>query len=270
MKWLEKNPLGIGLLAASGLLLMLAVVLWLAWSRPVPTEADMAAVVPDMPTGPASNWALGQARSYQEFNDRPLFNETRRPAVVDEEVAEPEEQVADVQVSKPPEMRLTGVIITPNQRLAMLTPQSGGEPLVIREGSALEGDFAGWSLNAVAERQVRLESARGDAINLDLVVHDQTMKGPPRPAPRKPARSADDELEDDLDELMEDGQDLSRAEEIRQRIAERREQLREAADQEQEQAEDEQAERRNAYQDAIRSMISQGGNQNEENDGEEE
>lgn len=269
MKWLEKNPLGIGLLAASGLLLMLAVVLWLAWSRPVPTEADMAAVVPDMPTGPASNWALGQARSYQEFNDRPLFNETRRPAVVDEEVAEPEEQVADVQVSKPPEMRLTGVIITPNQRLAMLTPQSGGEPLVIREGSALEGDFSGWSLDAVAERQVRLQSARGDAINLDLVVHDQTMKGPP-PAPRRPVRSAGDALEGDEDELLEEGQDLSRAEEIRQRIAERREQLREAADQEQEQAEEQQAERRNAYQDAIRSMISEGGSKNEKDDGEEE
>jgi hypothetical protein len=251
-------------------LVLLAVVLWLAWSRPVATELDMAAVAPELPAGPASSWALGQARDYQEFNDRPLFNETRRPAVVDEEVPEPEQEVVEVEVSKPPEMRLTGVIITPNQRLAMLTPQGGGEPLVIREGGALEGEFVGWSLNAVAERQVRLESARGDAVKLDLVVHDQAMKEPPKPKQRRASRVVSDPLEEDEAEAGDDVQDLSRAEEIRQRIAERREQLREAADQEEQQAEEQQAERRNAYQDAIRSMMSQGGNENEEDGGEDE
>lgn len=263
MKWLENNPLGLGLLVASGVLLFTGLLLWLLWSRPVATDPDsLALVAPGLPNGPANRWEIGPARDYQVFNDRPLFNETRRPAVLDEETPEQETQVVKAEVAKTPDVRLTGVIITPSERLASLTPSGGGEALILREGAPLEGEYVGWSVNAISPREVRLRSARGENHSLELVVHDQPIKEPPRPTPVRPEPAGGEPDGDSTEE----GQELSRAEEIRQRIAERREQLRQEAEQEKEDEQAQKASRVSAYQDAMRSMMNPGGSKDEQKD----
>jgi hypothetical protein len=248
MKWFENNPLGLALAAVGAGLALIAVVLGLWWSRPVDGEAGAAVTVEAAaPTVAGLALELGPEESYEVINDRPLFNESRRPeepAPVEEPM---EEQVAEVPVTEPPDVRLTGVVITPEGRFVTLTPSNGGEPLLLRQGAALEGEYEGWNVDGIDPRVVRLQSARGQSYQLELDVYDMPIKEPPKPEP--PRRV----VEDGEEEGNEDR--LSRAEEIRQRIAERREQLRAEAEAEEQEEEAASANTRNAYQNAIRSLI---------------
>ena len=80
MNWLEKNPLGTGLLAAGGLLVVLGVAMTLLW-RGVPDtdsaslEGDGAMAMPET----AELDALEPLGAYEIVNNRPVFNTTRRP-----------------------------------------------------------------------------------------------------------------------------------------------------------------------------------------------
>lgn len=267
MKWLDKNPIGLALVLASAAVVAVGGILWFAWTRPVSTDLSGAeAGSAQVPMDTQATWEMGPARDYQVFNDRPLFNETRRPTVVDEPDPEAEEtEVVEVEVAKPPRVKLTGVVITPEARLVTLTPEKGGEPLILQEGKPLEGEYVGWSVNAVSARAVNLRSARGEDVSLDLMVYDQTIKEPPKPKRRNPEPSEED---GDQGEALNTEQAMSRAEEIRQRIAERREQLRQQADQEREEGSNQQSERRDAYQSAIQNMLQGGRPDNENEDGE--
>jgi hypothetical protein len=248
MKWFENNPFGVAIAAVAAVLVLIAAILGLSWSRPVDTELGAAeAPVDDAPSMASLAVKLGPEESYEVINDRPLFNESRRP----EEpapVEEPVEEVAEAVVSDPPDVRLTGVVITPEDRFVSLTPSGGGEPLMLRQGAALEGEYAGWNVDGIDPRGVRLKSARGQSYELELDVYDKPIKEPPKP--EQPTRVAEEGEEAEGDEDR-----MSRAEEIRQRIAERREQLRAEAEAEEQDQEAASTNTRSAYQNAIRSMI---------------
>ena len=160
-----------------------------------------------------------------------------------------------VAVKDAPEVRLTGVIITPGMKIASLTPVDVKlESVMAHEGQSLTGEFVGWQVSAVNPRMVVLKSSDGQRLELDLQVHDVTIKEPPKPvAPAKNKADQDEQL------LGEDGEPLSRAEQIRQRIAERREELR--LEQEEQEAANEarKANRPKDYQSAIRAMINKKG-----------
>lgn len=256
MKWLQDNPVGMALAAISGVLVLLALGMGIIWTLPV--SVDTAETVIEDTGGSKTVLAAHQVAPESEFqiiNDKPVFNETRLPVIEEGEDGEAELDLS-VAIKDAPDVRLTGVIITPSLRIASLTPADTKlESVMAHEGESLTGEFVGWQVSSVSPRIVVLESRDGQKLELDLQVHDVKIKEPPKPvAAEKPAASQAEE------QVGEDGEPLSRAEQIRQRIAERREELR--REQEEQRAPDEtradeagKAAKPQDYQSAIRALM---------------
>ena len=255
IKWFEGNPIGLALSAVCGGLLLVALLLGVVWSLPpsasgTQTSGDSSELALDIPVLEDSE----PLELYAVITERPLFNETRLP-VLEEGLDGDEEDVEEEEVDAP-DVELAGVIITPSIRMATLRVREQTRSLVAFEGQPLEGNFGSWQISRILPREVTLSSAKGEEVQIQLLVHDKTMKEPVRAVP---AESADSAAEAD-GKPADEGEPLSRAEEIRQRIAQRREELRRAADDK----EQEEKQKPN-YQQAIQSMIS-GSRQKEEKD----
>jgi len=263
IRWLEGNPVGIALAGGCAGLLVISLLLGVVWalspSGELPGagggEAAMTLDVPEL----ADSEPLEQ---YIVITERPVFNEGRRPVMLDDSLdGEGEDNLVDEPVDAP-EVELAGVVITPSIRMATLRVKDEPESLVAFEGQPLEGNYGSWKISQILPREVTLSSGDGRDVQLKLLVHDATIKTPPKAepkaAPDTPAAAA-------KDDAGERDQPLSRAEEIRQRIAERREELRRAAkDNETSQ------EKPQDYRSAIQSMIrntSQNNQADEENEG---
>ncbi len=164
---------------------------------------------------------------------QPLFFADRNlPEIIDEEAAA---QLAAEQSQQEPETqkldaRLAGIIITPEQRLAMVADNRSKKTLVLHEGMTLEGEQAAWRLDHISERMVRF-AAGEEATELELKVNTKGLQAPStsgRPqvntnqnnAPRSAAAVANNNVSDAA------AQREQTAAEIRRRIAERRAQLR--------------------------------------------
>jgi len=262
MGWLQGNPIGAALAGLIGFLVIVSVGLGLAWKLPPSSgDAPVGGIESIQTQLPPNLEPMKPVESYAVVLERPVFNESRRPEAesgesVEELVAESSEQAGD------PGVRLTGVVMTPEEKIVMLTPQQG-EPLIAREGTVLEGDQLGWSVSAIDARQVTLSSRDGRELQLDLVIHDQVIAEPPKPEPvsTEEAQAAQGD---------EDGQPMSRAEEIRQRIQERREQLRQEALEAESDQTEAKAAQRTSYQEAIRAMMNKRNNQQGEESGEDD
>lgn len=251
MKWLEGNPVGKALAWMCGGLAAVSLLLAWAWNWPVASGFDGAtATAEEIPQPVAVVTELGPESDYQVINDRPLFNENRRPDVsVDDEGAGVE--VEDLAVANTPDVRLTGVVITPEMRLVTLSPNKDGKPVVVREDVPLDGEYVGWTIRNVYPRGARLESSEGQSVDLELAVNTKEIAEPPKPVATQAAdaQKAGDEAGGD------EAQPLSRAEEIRRRIEERREQLRQEAEQQNDDREAAVSEGRSRYQAAIQTML---------------
>jgi len=253
MKWLQGNPLGMALAGISGVFILLAAVLALVWTLPVAVET---AETTTQESGGAGDILLAhQAGSLSEFqviNEKPVFNQSRLPVIskLDGDAVAEEVTVA---IQGAPDVRLTGVIITPSVRIASLTPADGKqESVMAHEGQPLTGEYVGWQVSSVNPRDVVLESLDGQTMGLDLQIHDATIKAPARQAPvAKPGSGSAEKTDADGE------QPLSRAEQIRQRIAERRDELR--REQEDAGAQNKQLQRQapdpQGYQNAIRALM---------------
>ncbi len=256
MKWLQDNPVGMALAGVAGFLTLLALAMSVIWTLP---ETAETAETDQQETGHADTVMVAhQVAAMSEFeviNQKPVFNESRLPAIEDIEAGAGLED-SSVAIKDAPDVRLTGVIITPSLRIASLTPADGNlESVMAHEGQALTGEFVGWQVSSVSPRSVLLESRDGQKLELELQVHDVTIKEPPKPvAETKPEADRAEEL------VGEDGEPLSRADQIRKRIAERREELR--REQEEQQDQDRtaangtsKAAKPQGYQSAIRAMM---------------
>lgn len=262
MKWLQDNPLGMLLAATSGLLILLALGMTIVWNLPVSSgAADVETEAGAAGSASLTARKMGKLGDYVVINEKPVFNESRTPVLdnIEEEVAEEETSIA---VKDAPEVRLTGVVITSNMKIASLTPADTNiETVMAHEGEALTGEFVGWQVAAVNPRTVVLESRDGQSLELDLQVHDATIKEPPPVLPTAPELAAAlPTVRPGADAAGDEDEPLSRAEQIRQRIAERREELR--LEQEAQQAADaseaaaaNQRPKRSAYQEAVRAMM---------------
>ena len=257
MKWFQDNPVGLALVGVAGLLALLALGMSIVWNLPV--NADITEVARQEAENTGVVLAAHQVAELSEFeviNQKPVFNENRQPVLA---VIDGSEGLEDsgLAIKDAPDVRLTGVIITPSMKIASLTPaDSNLEAVMAHEGEALTGEFVGWHVSMVSPRAVVLESRNGEKLDLELQVHDVTIKEPPKPvAEAKP----EDEQAEEL--AGEDGQPLSRADQIRQRIAERREELRREQEEQETQGDTAANETSQAakkppdYQSAIRAMM---------------
>ncbi len=269
MNWLVNNPLGAALVSACGLIVLVSAGLAYVWSKP----ASSGAPVDDtsaQTTGETKQLfsELAPISEYREVTERPVFNESRRPALaVDGEGLNMDDMA---EVADAPDVRLTGVIITPDAKLVTLRPSSSAESMIAHEGEPLEGDYFGWTVTDIKPRSVVLASMDGDHLELDLQVNTRRIEAPPEPVPVS-AEENDGTRSDGESRQDSDEQPLSRAEEIRQRIAERREGLRRQAEDDQHANRSNKSRRSNgsgpsAYQSAIQNMINRNSRKDEEDE----
>lgn len=277
MKVLQDNPLGLALAAISGVFALFALGMAIIWSWPVTVETDgIENQGAEEGMGTSVAHQVAAISDFQVINDQPIFNVSRQPIAEDvEEVGEVEEIPVEAKVA--PDVRLTGVIITADKKIASMTPvDTKLEGIMAQEGELLTGAFVGWQVIAVNPRTVVLESSDGQELELELQVHDMKIKEPPKPIPAAPVNATKTEPELAAEMLEEDDEPLSRAEQIRQRIAERREELR--LEQEAQQAQNggqvqprkSASERSQDYKNAIRNQLirtRKDRNSNDENDG---
>lgn len=272
MKWLHDNIVGMALLAVATVLLLVSLAIAVVWAWPVSGVVAGQAVQDDDAAGNVVVVAeIGPASDYQVINDRPVFSESRTPVVV--ENSESGSEVVEVITAREaPEVKLTGIFISPDVRIASLMPLQGEQiSVTAKEGEPLIGDYVGWEVSTVQPRHVVLTSTEGDSLKLELKVHDVKIEEPPKPEVPVSVDAALAGAEEAEIPTGEDGEPLSRAEQIRARIAERREELRrqqagETDEQSENGGEAQKAAPPPDYQSAIRNMINNRSKDNNSND----
>ena len=189
-----------------------ALLLWLAAALGMGTRIEPAQAVAlgALPTPPAAvGERLGPLGQYAEAASRPLFTQDRRPRAF-LAVAQGEGEGSSAAL----DFVLTGVLISPQVRLAILQPGNGGPAQRVREGAAPEG-AAGWRLVEVQPRRVLFDGP-GGRMALDLRVF-----GAPAPPPAASVEAAP-AAEPDADKP---GDEQRRIDDLRRRIEARRAQL---------------------------------------------
>ncbi len=280
MNWLQDNLLGRILVYVCGALLFLVVIMMVVWSLPV--SVDSAGLEEGEDAGSEAVLVAREIVSMNELqviNQKPLFNENRLPEIIAADDVGGDDVETEITVTGAPDVKLTGVIITPEMKIATLTPSGSDQDNVMaHEGQALVGEYVGWMVGEVKPRTVVLRSNDGQQLSLELQIHDTAIKEPPKPVaavPAKPPAIAQDAAGQDASPVGEDGQPLSRAEQIRQRIAERREELRLEQEARATQSQNSDQERagaqatpnnRSAYQNAISDMINKNRKDKDSND----
>ena len=259
MKWLQDNPVGMILAAIGGVFVLLALGMAIVWNLPVSVET----AGPETEVAAAGQTDLvmhqiGALGDYRIINEKPVFNESRQPVIAE---LDDDLQADDttIEVKGAPDVKLTGVVITPSARIASLTPADQNiEAVMAREGESLTGEYVGWRVAAVHPRTVLLESRDGQSLELELQVHDVKIEEPPPVVTASPIAQA--LVGQEVETADENDEPLSRAEQIRQRIAERREELRLEQEAQQSQAGTQadtagQPTKPSDYQSAIRAMM---------------
>ncbi len=264
MSRLEGNPLGKALAWTSGGLAAILVALGVIWALPPSASVggdtegsrSLASSVPQLA-------AAEPIEKYTVITDRPVFNESRQPVIgVADDEADDETEASAEDVAAP-DVELAGVVITPEIRVATLRLKGSPESLLAFEGQPLEGDYGSWYLSSIEPRQAVLRSGSGEQVTLELQIHDDMIKEPPKAAAGEGAQSSEEAGEP----AEAADPNLTRAEEIRQRIQQRREELR----RQQEEGADPQAQPQTPqvdYRQAIQSMM-RGREEQEENDSEQ-
>jgi len=110
--------------------------------------------------------------TFAAIDQRPLFNEDRRPAPVEATAA------TDAPPQVPLNIQLTGVIVTPDTRIALITDKTRNQPLSLKVGMPLEGDQAAWTLVQINPRSVVFESINNERSEVELEVAGTVAPAP--------------------------------------------------------------------------------------------
>ncbi len=209
-----------------------AVLLWLAallgLGNAVAPTPVIAADVPLPQSGPASPDRIGPLAQYAEAAARPVFTSDRRPRSF---LATAPDGGATGAQSQSLDFILTGVLITPQLRMAFLQPTGGGESVRVREGAAPEG-ASGWRLVDVQPRRA-IFAGNGGESSLDLrvfgddaLVERDVIAGNNASARKDTDNAADSTTQDAADAAPIPISEASRIQAIRKRIEARRAQMR--------------------------------------------
>ena len=157
--------------------LAVAIAAWLGLGSRLPA-ADAVVEPQPLPTLPVlASERLGELSHYPQVVNRPLFNENRRPQPY-YIGGDPGQQAAS--------LRLSGVLITPQLRMATLSGEGGLSLRLQLGGPAVQG----WQLLELSERQATVLGPSGSQV-LPLAVHagsadaatDAAAVAPARPGP---------------------------------------------------------------------------------------
>jgi len=114
--------------------------------------------------------------SYADTDARPLFNEDRKPTP-----DTPDEQAAPAPPSAPLNISLTGVVLTPKMRMALIQDKSKNNSISLKEGMPMPGDQGGWTLTEVRQRSAVFKELSGEEIEVELSTAVAGQKNAPGP-----------------------------------------------------------------------------------------
>ncbi|MEO6226703.1 MAG: hypothetical protein ABIO61_02450 [Thermomonas sp.] len=223
------GPLTWLLAACTGwaLLLWLAGLLGMGHAVPPTPVITLDGALPQ--PGPPIRDRIGPLGQYAEAASRPVFASDRRPHAF--MATSPDGEDGAGEQAQALDFILTGVLISPQVRLAILQPSGGGESIRVREGMSPEG-ASGWRLVDVQPRRAIFEGSNGES-SLDLRVFGDAAP----PIATAVVRTSDAPGTTATDGSSQDAADgagaastppdqTTRIEEIRRRIEARRAQLR--------------------------------------------
>ena len=167
------------------------------------------------PPLPAASERIGPLSDYPQAAQHPLFTQDRRPRAF---LAAGADAAVAGAGGGDLDFILTGTLITPSLRLAVLQPSAGGDAQRVREGEVPEG-AAGWRLIEVQPRRAVFEGSGGQ-MTLDL----RTFGAPGAPPSATPAEAGSNAAAQPP--AGDDAATATSVEDIRRRIEERRAQLR--------------------------------------------
>ena len=127
---------------------------------------------------------MASEMAFLEINDRSLFTQTRTAPA---KAAPPVVVVAD-QPKVPLTAQLTGVVITPNRKVALLRSAGGDQTYRLREGMPFPGELAGWRVVQINARSVVFDGgANQGQVELKLdVAKGSPMSASPNGLPAIP------------------------------------------------------------------------------------
>jgi hypothetical protein len=141
-------------------------------------------LAPEVTAAPPTTPQLDWSRTPVEFEppsrdeleaiaERPLFSPSRRPFVAAE--AEP----AAAPVRSLPPLQLIGVLLTEQQRTALIQAVGEGDPTWVREGHKLQG----WQVEKIEQDRVHVRA--GDRLEMVELRPDTAVPAKPRPKRRQ-------------------------------------------------------------------------------------
>lgn len=112
--------------------------------------------------------ALGDAQFFQEIADRALFDKSRGPLA--EAIVQVVTDSTKALPKAPLTAQLTGIVITPKTKVALLRAASGDQSFRLKEGQPFPGELAGWKVLAIAPRSVTFDGGDQGQTELKLDV----------------------------------------------------------------------------------------------------
>lgn len=169
---------------------------------------------------PAAADRIGPLSDFPQAAQRPLFTQDRHPRAF---LAAGADAAVAGAGGGDLDFILTGTLITPTLRLAVLQPSAGGDAQRVREGEVPEG-AAGWRLIEVQPRRAVFEGSGGQ-MTLDLRTFG-APGAPPSATPADAGGGAAPAPDAAAAPAADDAATAAQVDDIRRRIEERRAQLR--------------------------------------------
>lgn len=168
-------------------------------------------------------FGLPPQSNYAATNQRPLFNDDRKPTK--EEI----DTTPDQPPTGPLNISLTGTLLVgkPPARTAMVRENGKAQTIALKEGMPLPGDQGAWTLSQVKNRSAVFKSSGGEEVEVELAVaiSGQKPNAPPRIGGAIPAAAPNHAVNP-----AQAGPVPAQGDELQRRIEERRKQMREAAE----------------------------------------
>ena len=174
------------LATACGVLFLLALALQIglgrgySWLAP---EGDVA--VAESGAIDRTPFKLPAESEFAATQERPLFNEDRKPSP-----DEPSEESAPPAPSVPLNIALTGVVLTPDVRVAMVQDKAKNTSVALKEGMPMPGDQGGWTLTKINPRSAIFRETSGEEIEVELTTAVANPKANAPAHPGKPTATA--------------------------------------------------------------------------------